>query len=224
MSMSTSMKRIDLAAVAFVAAIFTAGLASAEQDKTGQQHGGQPTGNAHATNTAGAVSDADKQFMMKAASGGIAEVELARLALKKSNSPEVKKHAQHMIDDHTKANDELKGIASSKGVSLPTEPDAKHKQVMTKLEGLSGDAFDKEYIKSAGVEAHKEMQALFKQQTNIGQDAEVKAFATKTLPVVEEHLTHSQKLADVAGASTDAAGSRGEEASHQRNTGSQADR
>jgi len=162
---------------------------------------GYATAQTAAQQKGASVASGDKQFMMKAAGGGIAEVELGRLALDKATSPEVKRHAQHMIDDHTKANDELKGIASSKGVTLPSGPDPKHQALIDKLKGMSGTEFDKTYIREAGINAHKEMKTLFKDESTKGQDADVKAFAEKTLKVVEEHLGDSQKLANAAGGS-----------------------
>ncbi len=181
------MKAQSIATVVFLAAIGAASGYATAQSVTQQK--------------ADSVASGDKQFMLKAAGGGIAEVELGKLALEKASSPEVKHHAQHMIDDHTKANDELKGIASTKGIALPAAPDPKHQALIDKLKGLSGNDFDKTYIREAGVNAHKEMQTLFKDESKSGQDAEVKAFAQKTLKVVEEHLNDSQKLAAAAGAS-----------------------
>jgi len=181
------MKIKSTAAIVFLAAI---GAAS-----------GYATAQTAANQKNASVASGDKQFMMKAAGGGIAEVELGRLALDKASSPEVKRHAQHMIDDHTKANDELKGIASSKGVALPSGPDPKHQAVIDKLKGMSGADFDKAYIREAGINAHKEMRTLFKSESTKGEDPEVKAFAQKTLKVVEEHLNDSEKLAAAAGGS-----------------------
>jgi putative membrane protein len=142
------------------------------------------------------VDPSTKQFVISAAGGGIAEVEMGRLALGKSSDPDVKEHAQKMIDDHTKANAELERIASAKGIAVPKEADAKHKETLQRLSGLDGKEFDREYIREGGVKAHREMQQLFKTQAESGKDPEVQAFARKTLPVVEEHLKHSQMMAD----------------------------
>jgi putative membrane protein len=146
-------------------------------------------------NTA-SVSSSDKKFALTAASGGMAEVEMARLALTKASSDAVKQYAQKMIDDHTAANTELMGIASSKGITLPTAPDAKHRALMAKLERLSGEAFDREYVMMAGHKDHSKMEKLFRDESTRGRDADLKAFAAKTLPVVQQHLQMARELHD----------------------------
>jgi putative membrane protein len=143
---------------------------------------------------AGLLPSADKDFMMNAASGGIAEVEMARVALDKSKSPAVKKHAQHMINDHTQANDELRRIATAKGVTLADVPNANHKAMVDKIRDASAADFDKTYIREAGVRAHQEMQTLFRNESTSGADPDLKAFASKTLPTVETHLKQSERI------------------------------
>jgi putative membrane protein len=126
--------------------------------------------------------------------GGMAEVETARLALTKASSDAVKQYAQKMIDDHTAANTELMGIASSKGITLPTAPDAKHRAMMARMEKLSGEAFDREYVMMAGHKDHEKMEKLFRDESTRGRDADLKAFAAKTLPVVQQHLQMARDL------------------------------
>jgi putative membrane protein len=126
-------------------------------------------------------------FMTEAAKGGMAEVELSRLATTKSQNAEVKKFAQQMIQDHTNANAELKQLAGKKSVTLPTELDAEHKALRDKLSGLSGAEFDKEYV-NAMVADHEKSVNLFKTQADNGTDADAKAFAAKTLPKLQGHL------------------------------------
>ena len=130
---------------------------------------------------------APEGFMMEAAKGGMAEVELSKVATTKSQNAEVKKFAQKMIEDHTNANAELKQLAGKKTVTLPTEMDAAHKATKDKLSGLSGAEFDKEYV-SAMVTDHEKTVALFQSQANGGTDADAKAFAAKTLPKLQMHL------------------------------------
>jgi putative membrane protein len=141
-----------------------------------------------------AMSSSDKKFAMTAAMGGMAEVELARMALTRASSDAVKQYAQKMIDDHTPANSELMGIASSKGISLPTAPDAKMRAMMAKMQNLSGAAFDREYIMMAGSKDHQKMEKLFRDESMKGRDADLKAFAAKTLPVVQMHLQMARDL------------------------------
>jgi len=140
------------------------------------------------------VSSADRKFALMAAMGGMAEVEMARLALTKASSDAVKQYAQKMIDDHTASNTELMQIASTKGITLPTAPDAKHHAMMAKMERLSGAEFDRQYIMMAGHKDHQKMEKLFRDESIRGRDANLKAFATKTLPVVQQHLQMARDL------------------------------
>ena len=138
-------------------------------------------------------SSADSKFMMMAATGGKNEISLSEQALSKSSNEDVKKYAQTMIDDHTKAGDELKEVAMSKNVTLPTEPDAKHKTAATKMSSMSGDALDKEYLKMM-VKDHEATVAMFQKEINGGKDAEAKAFAEKTLPTIQGHLEMARTM------------------------------
>ncbi|HEX8734682.1 MAG TPA: DUF4142 domain-containing protein [Pyrinomonadaceae bacterium] len=142
-------------------------------------------------NTSGAMTD--KDFMTEAAVGGMAEVELGRLASTKAQNADVKKFAQMMVTDHTKANGELKTLAASKSVTLPTELDAKHKSAMSELQNLSGAEFDKAYV-AGQLADHEKTVKLFQTQAMSGTDAEIKAFATKTLPTLQAHLEMVRNL------------------------------
>jgi len=142
------------------------------------------------------VPAADKDFMVNAASGGVAEVDMARIALEKATLPTVKEYAQHMINDHTKANDELRRIATSKGITLADVPNANHKAMVDRISATPASDFDKTYIHEAGVKAHQEMQTLFRNESTSGLDPDIKAFAAKTLPTVETHLKQSEKIHD----------------------------
>lgn len=145
---------------------------------------------------AGLVPAADKDFMINAASGGIAAVDMARVALDKSTSPAIKEHAQHVLNDHTKANDELRKIATSKGITLADVPNANDKAMVDKISATPASEFDKIYIQEAGVKAHQEMQTLFRNESTNGLDPDIKAFAARTLPTVETHLKQSEKIRD----------------------------
>lgn len=140
------------------------------------------------------LSSMDKKFMMEAAMGGKAEVAMAKLALERSSSDSVKQYAQQMIDDHTKAGDELAQVASMKGISLPMEPDAKHKEMLAKMQQLSGAAFDAMYVKMAGVKDHEKMEKLFMGESSKGKDTDAKGFAAKTLPTVQSHLRMAREI------------------------------
>lgn len=145
------------------------------------------TGSSTSTTDSVSGMTAPNGFMMEAARGGMAEVELSKLATTKAQNPEVKKFAQQMIQDHTNANTELKQLAGKKNVTLPTELDAEHKALKDSLSSLSGAAFDKAYV-NAMVSDHEKTVNLFKTQAGGGTDADAKAFAAKTLPKLQGHL------------------------------------
>jgi putative membrane protein len=137
----------------------------------------------------GSVSGDDRKFMEKAAMDGLAEVELGKLAQQKASNDQVKQFGTRMATDHQKANDELKGIASSKGVQLPTAPDSKHQKNMDKL--AKAKNFDHEYMEMM-VKDHKDTVSEFRKHSTGSKDPEVKAFAAKTLPTLEDHLKMAQ--------------------------------
>lgn len=146
------------------------------------------------------LSSSDHKFVMEAAEGGMMEVELGRIAAQKGTSPDVKSFGQRMVDDHSKANDKLKQVASSKGVTVPASlPAAKQKEI-DKLNQLSGAAFDNAYV-SHMVADHKKDVAAFQKESNSGKDTDVKAFATNTLPTLQEHLKMIQDISSKMGSS-----------------------
>ena len=137
---------------------------------------------------------ADKAFVHKAAIGGMAEVEMGKLAQQKASNDQVKQFGARMAEDHSKANDELKQVATGKGMTLPSDLDAKHKNTMAKLQKLSGAQFDRAYMDEM-VADHKTDVAEFKKESTSGKDSDVKAFAAKTLPTLEDHLKMAQSTA-----------------------------
>lgn len=125
-------------------------------------------------------------FLTEAAQGGMAEVEMGKLASTKAKDPAVKKFGQMMVADHGKANDELKALAGKKSITLPADIGS-HKSSLDKLNGLSGADFDKEYV-SMMVDDHETDVKAFEKEAENSTDADVKAFAAKTLPVLKKHL------------------------------------
>ncbi len=141
------------------------------------------------------VTGGDLAFMNDAAPGSKAEVEMGRMAAKQAKSSEVKQFAARMITDHTKAGDELKQLAQQKKVMLPLEVNPAHKETMAKLSKLNGAEFDRAYV-MAMVADHLKDVAAFESVAKGAVDADVKAFAAKTLPTLKEHL---QMIRDIAG-------------------------
>ena len=135
----------------------------------------------------------DQAFMIKAAQGGLAEVELGNVAIANAKTDQVRQFGQRMVDDHTKANDELKSLAAQKNVTLPTSLDAKDQATKDKLSAMKGEAFDRAYMTDMVKDHHKDI-AEFQKEANSGQDPDVKAWAGKTLPILQEHLSLAEKI------------------------------
>lgn len=142
---------------------------------------------------------ADTAFLKQAAQNGHAEVEGSKLALTKGVSPQVKTFAQQMVDDHTKAGDELTALAASKGVDVPKSPSVAQKAKLKVLSMRDGASFDSHYAESIGVSAHEDTVKLFKKASGDVKDADVKAFITKTLPTLEHHLQMARDLEAAVG-------------------------
>lgn len=139
------------------------------------------------TTKSSSLSSADKHFVSETAEGGLAEVELGKLAQDKASSQEVKDFAQKMVEDHSKANDKLKETAQKVGASLPDHLSAMQLAEKTKLSAYSGEHFDRAYM-SAMVKYHRQDVAAFRREAASGGNEEIKSFASKTLPTLEEHL------------------------------------
>jgi putative membrane protein len=148
--------------------------------------------------------DADRTFLMTAGQGGYAEVVLANLAAKKAANDDVKKLAQHIEKDHSASNQEMKSLATAKNVIIATTLDAEHQELNSRLEKLEGASFDKAYT-AAMVDGHRKMITLF-EQASVSKDADIKAFAEKTLPTLREHLKESQQAQAAVGGATSTSG------------------
>lgn len=135
----------------------------------------------------------DSDFVTKAAQGGMEEVELGRLASTKGADASVKQFGERMVTDHGKANDELKSAAQKDGVEIPSGLSKKQQDDVARLNKLDGAAFDKAYAKMM-VSDHKEDIALFKKEASSGKDANVKTFASQTLPTLQEHLRMAEAM------------------------------
>jgi putative membrane protein len=146
-----------------------------------------------------AVADSpDSSFFKNAAEGGMSEVELGQLAQTKASNPAVKDFGAMMVKDHSAANVKLKALAASERVSLPDSPSMMEKASRTKLNMLSGDSFDKSYIKGM-IDDHKEDINEFQKEVSEGKDPQAKAFASATLPTLQMHLQKIQSIAVSAG-------------------------
>lgn len=154
-----------------------------------------PTGGETSPNS---LSSQDRNFVMQAGQIGMLEVELGRLAVQRGSSASVKQYGQEMVEEHTRANQELMQLAMQNQVELPTEMTTQNTALMERLSGLSGRSFDTAY-KQAMIESHNQAIALFQAQSQQGQDPELKAWATQKLPNLQAHLQMvNQMLADTS--------------------------
>jgi putative membrane protein len=140
-----------------------------------------------------ATPSADAKFMKKVAEGNKAEVELGKLAAERGASDSVKKFGERMATDHGKAGEELAKLAQDKGVTLPADLSAKHKRFYDKLTKLSGAEFDREYMREM-VRDHDADVKEFQREAKNGKDVDVKAWAGKTLPTLEEHKQQAHQV------------------------------
>lgn len=139
----------------------------------------------------------DEHFVKDAAAANVAEVELGRLATQKASSEDVKKFGQRMVDDHGKASDELKTLAKNRNITLPETMDAAHKAKHDQLAKLSGVAFDRRYLRDM-VTGHRKVTGEFRAESTNGKDADIKAYASRMLPTIEEHLKEAERLSSKA--------------------------
>ncbi len=147
------------------------------------------------SSTGGKIDGSDRRFIEKAALGGMAEVEMGKLAQDKAADPAVKAFGARMVTDHTKANADLQKVATAKGVTVPGTLDRSHKGDVDKLAKKSGADFDKAYMKGM-VSDHKTDISDFEKEARSGKDADLKSFATSTLPTLQEHLKMAQTTND----------------------------
>ena len=145
---------------------------------------------------AGAKSDskvpsADEQFLKDAAAGGMMEVELGKIAADKAVNDQVKAFGRQMQQDHGKANDELKTLAANKGVQIPAALAGKPKRTVDRLSKLSNAEFDRQYIRTM-IDDHKDDLKAFQREADKGKDPDVKQFASKYVPMIQNHLEMAQ--------------------------------
>ncbi len=142
---------------------------------------------------AGPLAAADRNFLVRAAGSGLAEVEAARLAADKAQDAGVKRYAAMLVEQHSAANQELMGLAQSKGLSLPTSAPAGKRRELNRLNREKGEDFDALFVQN-GVREHKQDVRLFREASRNAKDPEVKAWAAKMLPTLEQHLREAQAL------------------------------
>ncbi|RIJ37787.1 DUF4142 domain-containing protein [Pontibacter oryzae] len=185
------MKKI--ASTGLILSAFLVGMASCNQEN-GAVEEAQETNEMMADDTAMEDEMEDmSEFMTKAASGGMMEVELGKLAQEKGASQDVKNFGQMMVTDHTSANDKLKQLAMQKNIVLPDSMGEKHMEHVNELREKSGAEFDKAYMELM-VNDHQEDVDLFQKAADNMQDADVKSFASSTVTVLQQHLDRAKQI------------------------------
>ncbi|WP_437966181.1 DUF4142 domain-containing protein [Sorangium sp. So ce260] len=165
------------------AALLPASASAQQQGSTGQQ--------AQAGDVK--LSKSDREFVEKAGQGGLFEVRLGQVAQQRAASPEVKRFAQRMIDDHSAVNKRLAELAQKKGVLVPQELDQDHREKIDKLSKKTGTEFDRAYM-SEMVDDHEDDVEEFEEASKEVKDADLKGFAAATLPQLREHLTQAKQI------------------------------
>lgn len=175
-----------------IATLILAGCANREnRDSIGAS--GPITTTERATGQSGSyLSEQDQTFIKEASQGGMMEVKMGRLAAQKGHSEAVRQLGQKLVQDHSKANQELKLLASQKNITLPTETPSEHEAMLSHLQSLEGAEFDKAFRKHAVEDHQKDIQKF--QTASQSPDADLKAFAQKTLPVLQQHLQMAEKI------------------------------
>jgi putative membrane protein len=146
----------------------------------------------------GTLGSADRQFMTRAAMMDMAEIQTGRLAVSQGASESVRQFGQRMIDDHTRTSQQLMQLASGAGFTPPQTLDAKHQAAAAKLSGLTGAEFDRAYMKQM-VKDHQEAVSLYQRQSTRGSMTDLRAFASATLPALQEHLSMARSMAGGSG-------------------------
>ncbi len=187
------MKKVMLNRI--LAATFCFWMAACDSPNTAKEDSTEVAEEQNEEKLASDDAEDDADFMVKAASGGMLEVELGKMALQKASSPQVKQFAQQMVTDHTKANEELKALAAKKNITLPTTPGDEAQEHINDLAKYSGAEFDKKYAELMHKD-HQEDLDLFKEAADDAEDPEVKAFASKTLPVLQNHHQMAEQIED----------------------------
>jgi putative membrane protein len=187
------MKNVVLAGVAVLALFGWQASVAAHQPG---QPGKAKVAKAEAAKAAGGA--ADRAFVLEAASGGAMEVELGRMAASQASSDDVKKFGQRMVDDHSKANNDLSALAQKKNITVPAAMKRSHQATKDHLAKLNGAAFDKAYMQHMVADHVKDVRA-FERESKMGKDADIKAWAGQVLPTLQDHLKQAKHVASAVG-------------------------
>lgn len=141
----------------------------------------------------GMSQQTDATFAQQAALSGLAEIELGRLAQQRASSDAVRQFADHIVNDHTRANADLKQLARNQGITLPADLDQQHRQLLDTLSRQRGQDFDRQFVQQM-IDDHQQAVNLFDTEARTGQNSELRAWAAHTVPVLRDHLRMAQDL------------------------------
>ncbi len=151
-----------------------------------------------------AISSADRKFVEQAAEGGMVEVAAGKLAQQQGQSAEVKEIGNTLVEDHTKANEELKQIASQEGIDLPADASSKHQNALAKLEQEPAEDFDRSFLRQQE-KMHRQALSRFEKAAERSENQAIQQFAAKTVPSLREHLDAIEQASAASEAQSDAA-------------------
>jgi putative membrane protein len=161
------------------------------------------------------MSKADQKMMRDIAQTNLAEIETGKLAQEKSQNEKVKEFAEKMVEDHTDAQEKLQELAEQKGVQLPSQPDKQHQAALKKMQNLSGDEFDKQYMAQGGLRDHRAAQKMLSRVEQRAQDEDLKKLASEMQPTINEHMKTARETHQEAVTSTGSSGTSGDSGSSQ---------
>lgn len=139
------------------------------------------------------VVKSDQRFLVEAAMGSLAEVNLGQLGLDRAQSQDVKKFAQRLMDDHGKSLAQMQALADKQEIKMPEQVDEKHNQVFAKLSRVGGKEFDQTFVREMIKDHEANVRAFEKESLSVN-NPQIKAWAQETLPVLREHLQSAQDL------------------------------
>ena len=192
--------KITVALASFALAAFAPGLLA--QSKDAQQSDKSPRAEKKSSKSGG-LQGRDLKYFNDMAQANLAEVEAGKLAQGKAQSEEVKKYAQHMVEDHGKMLEEQQQMAKTKNVQVPQQPKKDSQSAMKKLEGMSGEKFDQAFMDQM-VKDHEKSLKLAQDAAKNAKDPEVKQAAEKATPKIQEHLKMARQIHGSAAGSTKA--------------------
>jgi putative membrane protein len=192
----------------FTALIFTACEPRPERERVGEATPSptvgvtpSPTGAASPTASPVALTTAERDFLANAARGGSLEVQLGNMAAQKASSNDVKQFGERMATDHSQLGQRLQQLASTLGVTLPQDLKPEQQAIASRLEKLSGKAFDREFMKEM-VSDHAKDVSEFERAANQATNADIKQFASEALPTLKDHLKMAREIAGKLGVKT----------------------